>query len=145
MPIYMKYGTIDGGVTAAGLKGWIELESFTWGVTNTRSVTGGSHLNVSDITIDKMVDKASVPLLKQLVFGKPTNGVMMKFYKLIRTVQTLYLEITLDNTLVSSYSLGAEGGSGGAPARESLSLNFAKLNIQYSGQTAFGIVVPPPA
>ncbi len=32
MPIYMKFSSIAGDVTEAGHAGWIELNSFQWGV-----------------------------------------------------------------------------------------------------------------
>jgi type VI secretion system secreted protein Hcp len=145
VPIYLKYGRIEGGVTASGLKGWIALESFQWGVAGTPSAAGGPpHLNVSDITIGKVEDKASVPLLAELVLGRPTNGVMVKFYKTFKSFQKLYLQFSLDNTLVSSYSLNAEGGSGNAQPSESLNLSFTKMEIQSPGQTPVGIIVPPP-
>ena len=32
MPIYVKYGTIAGNVTESGHTGWVEVNSFQWGV-----------------------------------------------------------------------------------------------------------------
>ena len=32
MPIYVKYGAIEGDVTATGHESWIEVNSVQWGV-----------------------------------------------------------------------------------------------------------------
>jgi type VI secretion system secreted protein Hcp len=149
VPIYLKFGPIEGAVTASGLEGWIELGSLVWGVTNPESTTGkggSGRESVSDITIGKAVDRASVQLLKRVVTGEPTSGVMIKFYKSINHTEIEYLRYVLENTLVTSYSFDAFGESTSANSplpTESLSLNFHKVDIQYAGQPVLDITVPP--
>ena len=160
MTIFMKYGSIVGDVTTPGLVGWIELNSFSWGASNSATNASGAtgaaagKVSVGDITIGKVVDAASVQLIKLALTGAETDGVIIQFdkqfYKDARgevpgAGPQDYLQFTLDNTLVTSYSLSSDGNepSAGSPApaepldlpTESLSLTFAKLDIQYTGQT----------
>jgi len=158
----MKYGSIVGDVTTPGLVGWIELNSFSWGASNSATSAssatgaGAGKVSVSDISIGKMVDVASVQLIKMALTGAETDGVIIQFYKQFhRDLPSAvlgvagglqeYLQFTMDNTLVTSYSLSSGGNqpSAGFPApaealdlpTESLSLNFAKLDIRYTDQT----------
>jgi type VI secretion system secreted protein Hcp len=145
--LYLKYGSIEGSVTTPGLKGWIELDSLNWGVTNLPGTSGPGQLSVSDISIGKAVDEASVQLIKQLVAGRPTNGVIMKFYKsTTKGTESEYLQFTLANTLITSYTLDWDGAVSGNSAlpNENLSLSFVKVDIQYVGQAGLVITVPTP-
>src|SRR5688572_25351300 len=65
-PIYMKYDTIKGDVTAVGYKDWIEVNSIQWGVgRGISSPTGGgadreaSAPNISEIVTTKLQDISS--------------------------------------------------------------------------------------
>ena len=87
MSIFMKYGSIVGEVTTPGLVGWIELNSFSWGAsnsaTNASSATGAAagKVSVGDITIGKVVDAATVQLIKMALTGAETDGVIIQFDK----------------------------------------------------------------
>jgi len=144
---FLKYGSIEGSVTTPGLKGWIELDSFSWGVSAQPSVAGGPPpLSVSDISIGKAVDQASVQLIKQLATGQATNGVVIKWYKQsAKDTQTEYFQYVLENTLITSYTVDWDGAVSGNSAlpNESLSLNFLKVDIQYVGQPGIVITASP--
>jgi type VI secretion system secreted protein Hcp len=146
--IFMKYGSIEGSVTTQGLEGWIELDSFSWGASNPSSTSPGAgsagKVSVSDITVGKSVDRATVALIKELVAGQVTDGVLIQFYKDMPAGPQEYLQFTLDNTLVTSYSLSSEADEASdrlrtadtlGPPTESLSLSFVKFDIQYTDQT----------
>ena len=62
--IHIKIETIEGMSTVAGFEKQIQVESFSWGmsqVTNFSSAKGGGagKVNVSDLNIVHLVDKAS--------------------------------------------------------------------------------------
>jgi type VI secretion system secreted protein Hcp len=152
MPIYMKYGSINGDVTAPGYQGWIELDSFQWGATSPPTTPGAAgKVSVSDVTLTKTTDAATVNLIKELLAGTPTDNVTIAFIKLSFRKLTgavsnePYLQYTLDNTLITSYSLslGVEEAntSTAQPAEnlslpsESLSLNFVQFDVHYTDQT----------
>src|SRR4051812_35296833 len=132
MPIYMQYKGIDGDATQAGFKDWIKVESFHFGVGRGISTQTGAALNreasepsVSEITVTKLLDKASGNLMQNVCTEK--KGVDCK----IAFVSTgdpgeKYLEYTLTNTLISGLSVS----SGGDRPTESVSLNFTKVEIE---------------
>ena len=135
MPIYMKYDSIDGDVTAAGHEKWIEVNSFQWGVgRGISSPTGGSSdreasaPSVSEIVVTKPTDIASVKLLDESLEGEGTD-VTIDFCKTDKGQLNVYLSYTLNNTMISGFSMS----SGGDRPLESVSLNFTKIQCRDIG------------
>jgi type VI secretion system secreted protein Hcp len=135
-PIYMKFEGIDGEVTVQGHEKEIELNSFQFGVGRAiTSPTGGSSNreaslpSISEITITKMMDKASTKLFEEALLGTGNKKVDI-FFVLIggQGAPVTYAQYTLENVLVSGYSVS----SGGDRPTESLSLNFAKITFKHT-------------
>jgi type VI secretion system secreted protein Hcp len=129
MPIYVQYGTVKGDVTAEGHVGWIEVNSFQWGVgRGISSPTGGSSdressaPSVSEIVVTKPTDIASVNLLDESLQGEGQD-VTIDFCKTDKGALNVYLSYTLNNTMISGFSTS----SGGDRPQESLSFNFTKI------------------
>lgn len=123
MPIYMKYDGIDGEAVAPGHEGWIELNSFSWGM----SQGAGRRTSVGQFSTQRRCDKAT-PLL----FQACAAGQHIKHAEL-RTVSPrsgVSCYVKLYDILISSYQTGGAIGGGDAPT-ESLSLNFAKYEISH--------------
>ena len=144
MPIYIKYGDIKGDVTAEGHKGsdgWVEVNSFQWGVgRGISSPTGGSSdreasaPSVSEITVTKTMDSTSPKLLQEALQGQGTT-VKIFFVDILKNGTTrLYAEYDLSNVLISGYS----DSSGGDRPTESLSLNFTKVQYTFYTQNPDG-------
>jgi type VI secretion system secreted protein Hcp len=132
MPIYMQYGSLKGDVTAEGHVGWIEVNSFQWGVgRGISSPTGGSSdreasaPSVSEIVVTKPTDIASVDLLKESLEGEGQD-VTIDFCKTDKGALNVYLSYTLNNTMISGFSCS----SGGDRPQESLSFNFTKIQCR---------------
>ena len=132
MPIYMNYNDIKGDATAEGHEGWIELNSCQWGVgRGISSPTGASAdrestaPSVSEITVTKDTDIGSTKMLNEAYQGEGQK-VVIDFCKTDKGKLEVYLEITLEDCLVSGYSLS----SGGDRPSESLSLNFTKIEFK---------------
>jgi type VI secretion system secreted protein Hcp len=135
MAIYMKFGGIEGDVTAEGHTGWIELKSLQWGVgRGVSSPTGGiadresSAPSVSECTVTKDNDTSSDGLLTEAFTGDGGgNGatVQIDFTRTQAGALVVYQTITLTNVIISGYSTS----SGGDRPSESLSLNFVKIAV----------------
>jgi type VI secretion system secreted protein Hcp len=132
MPIYMQYGSIKGSVTAAGHAGWIEVNSFQWGVGRGISSPTGSSCDrdasapsVSEIVVTKPTDIATVNILRESLGGEGQE-VTIDFSKTDQGALSVYLSYTLSNTLISGYSIS----SGGDLPEESISLNFTKIQCR---------------
>jgi type VI secretion system secreted protein Hcp len=130
----MKYGALDGEVTAVGYEKWIELHSFQWGVGRGISAGAGgaskreaSAPSISEITVSKTMDSFSPLALKEAIGGK---GVSVKI-DLTRTdaagKHVAFEKYVLDGTMISGYSIS----SGGDRPSESISLNFTKVDSEY--------------
>jgi len=148
VPIYMKFGSIDGDVTTQGYKNWIELNSFQYGVA--RGVSSGaggatresSAPSISEIVVTKHFDKASAKLYQDSVAGTFDTKVEIKMNTTTKNATETFLTFELTDCGVSSYSLS----SGGDNPMESLSLNFVKIMVtptplDKSGQIKKGDVV----
>jgi type VI secretion system secreted protein Hcp len=129
MPIYVKYNNIPGDVTAAGHEKWIEVNSFQWGVgRGISSPTGGSSdreasaPSVSEIVVTKPIDIASAKLLDESLEGEGED-VTIDFCKTDKGQLNVYLSYTMNNTMISGYSIS----SGGDRPQESLSFSFTKI------------------
>lgn len=135
MAIYMKYGALDGEVSAKGYEKWIELGSLQWGVGRGISSpsSGGaskreaSAPSISEVTVTKTLDAFSPLALKAAVGGE---GVTVKI-DLTRTdnsgTHVAYQKYILTDTMISGYSIS----SGGDRPSESMSLNFTKFDSEY--------------
>jgi len=140
MSAYIKFSAVPKGESLAtgheGSAGWIEISSFSWGAG--RSVSSGvgtsskreaSAPSVSDITVTKILDSTSPPILQQTLFGKGQT-VQIDFTTQQSDKLETYLTYTLTNTLISGYNVS--GSSADRPV-ESLTLNFTKVEMAYQG------------
>jgi len=123
--------SVKGDATAANWEGWVELNSFQFGVgRGISSPTGGSAdressaPSVSEITITKDQDSSTGPLLTAALQGEGVT-VIIDFVKTSSGQLLKYMEYTLTNTIISGWSTS----SGGDRPSESISLNFTKVQV----------------
>jgi type VI secretion system secreted protein Hcp len=125
---YVKFDGITGEVVENAHQGWIEIASFQWAVT--RAATAGAASRVprnaspSSLTFTKRVDKASVLLQKASVEGTHFKTVVFDF---MSKTKGEYYQVTLNDVLVSGFRLN----SGSDRPSESITLNFAKVDVKY--------------
>jgi type VI secretion system secreted protein Hcp len=147
MPIYMKYGSVNGSVTASGFEKWIELASFSWGVGRNLSTPTGASADreasapsVSDIAITKQTDISSFKLLEEALWGQGQT-VKISFTTTVQNKTDEYLGFELTNTMISAYA----PSSGGDRPTESLSLNFTKFQVKFKENDLSGAKLGGPA
>lgn len=136
MPIYMKFGDIQGSVTEDKHSKWIEVMSFQWGVgRGITSPTGStddreaSSPSVSEIVVTKQNDVASIGLLQATLGGQDPLDVQIDFTQTSGSggAQRVFLMYKLKNTLVSGYSTSSGGSD--RPS-ESITLNFTEIHVE---------------
>jgi type VI secretion system secreted protein Hcp len=123
--------------SAAGTPSSDDLVSdiLDWGFTTesagaSRGAGGGAGKpKFGDMHIVKTVDKATPLLLKACASGTHFPSVTLVVRKAGGDPK---LTVTMDDVVISSYQTG--GSSGGERPTESLSLNFTKIEFQYSKQ-----------
>jgi type VI secretion system secreted protein Hcp len=132
-PIFMKIDGIDGDVTAQGHEKEIELNSFQFGAKLDVSPisSGGASagkVSLSEIVGTKIMDKSSPLLFQKLVTGSHIPQVDIYFVKFTNGSPQTYAHYILQDVLISGYSVS----SGGDIPTESLSLNFAKIQFEFT-------------
>ena len=148
MAIYMDFDGVKGDVTTAEYKGWIELNSFQFGVSRAVSSGAGgatresSAPSISEIVVSKYLDASSPKLYQDSLAGAFDTKVTIKMTSTTKNKVETFLTYELTDCGVSSYS---QSSGGDAPV-ESLSLNFTKIMmtptpLDKSGQVKKGDVV----
>lgn len=135
MAIYMKYGALDGEVTAVGYEKWVQCHSFQFGVGRGIAApgTGGGSKreatapSVSEMTVTTTTDSFSPLILKEALGGKATEVKIELTQTDAAGKQIAFQKYVLTNTLVS----GLSTSTGGDRPSESLSLNFTKFESLY--------------
>jgi len=136
--IYVKLDEIDGESTDSKHAGWIEIQSFSWGATQSAapSATSGSahsssRVDISDFNLMKAADKASPKLFSNCAAGKHIKSATIEVCKATGDGgQVPYLTYKMEDVIISSYQ-NSGAGHGDVPG-ESLSLKFAKFTMEYA-------------
>jgi type VI secretion system secreted protein Hcp len=134
---FLKIEGIDGESTDKTHPNEIEIDSFSWGVTNTGSASsgggGGAGKAVSqDFHFAAGTTKASPNLMLACATGRHFPRATLTCRKAGGSGQVEFLKIKLSDCLISSYSLGGSP-SGEAPVPEDqFSINFVKIDFLYT-------------
>ncbi len=139
------------GIAGSGPGGSIQIDSFSFGVSNPTTVgsgtsgAGAGKASLSDFSITKIFDSSSPKLFDNAINGMLISSVVLKVYRNTSAGggTTEYLMITLKNVIISMYKLddGTSGGqspcapSDGGRPMESVSFNFEQIEIQYMPQS----------
>lgn len=140
---FLKIEGIEGQSVQKGHEKEIELESFSFGVTNQGSFhkngtgAGKGKASISDLSFSKVVDKSSPLLFKAAASGRhiPSATITTQMQG-GDNAPVVYYKIVLTDVLVSSYQ--NSGSQGGDEIMESFSLNFGKIDFTHTGQTNEG-------
>ena len=150
--MFLKIEGVDGEATTTTHKGWIDIQSWSWGVSQTATAGAGGGATAGrltgHVTLIKRIDKAT-PLL----FKRCSDGTVLPLatVELARSGggQT-YLKYEMKEVIVSSIAHGDLDGDG-VPDEE-IKLDFTGVTLTYTqldasgkplGQTsAAGAIVP---
>jgi type VI secretion system secreted protein Hcp len=137
--IFAKIGDIKGESTDAKHKDEIEVLSFSWGVANPASVAVGGgaaagKATFQDLTIVHQIDKASPALIRACATGKHLKEAIITHRKAGKQQQEYFI-VKMNDVIITGVS---HGGTSGQPYSESVSLAFAKVELEYKPQKADG-------
>jgi type VI secretion system secreted protein Hcp len=134
--MFLKLDGCDGESADSEHTDEIDVLAFSWGMTQSGSMHlagggGSGKVNVQDMSITKYLDKASTVLMQKCCAGKHFTSAVLTCRK-AGDKPIKYLQVTMEEVLVSSIS---EGGSGGEDKQtENITLNFAKVKVEYTPQ-----------
>ena len=139
---FLKIDGIQGESRDDRHKDEIDIESFSWGETQsgTFAVGGGGgagKVSMQDFHFTMTVNKASPALFLACAQGDHIKNAILTCRKAGKKQQE-FMKVTMNDVLVSSFQIG---GAGGVVPTDQISLNFAKIEIEYKEQDATGKIV----
>jgi type VI secretion system secreted protein Hcp len=133
---FLKIEGIEGESTDDAHKNWIEVLSFSWGVTQVASAaasTAGSlssqRANFSDFSIVKALDKGTPKLMVACASGEHLRSVTMEICRAGGDKQK-YMEYKMTDVIVTSVRPGGSGHGETLPLEE-ISFNYGKIELNY--------------
>jgi type VI secretion system secreted protein Hcp len=147
MDQFIKISGIQGESNDHKHKGEIDVLAWSWGMSQAGSFGGQSgggsgKVNVQDLSFTKYIDKSTPDLMLHCCNGKHIPDCTLVVRKAGGDNPLEYLTIKMSDVLVSSVSTGGSGGED--RLTENVTLNFAKVNLDYKEQTAQGGVGATP-
>jgi type VI secretion system secreted protein Hcp len=140
MDMFIQIGTIKGESRDKVHKEKIDVLAWSWGMSNSGSAhmgggAGAGKVNVQDLSITKYIDKSSTDLMLAACNGKHFPDATLIVRK-AGEKPVEYLKIKLTDVLITSVSTGGSGGED--RLTENVSLNFAKVKVDYTPQKQDG-------
>ncbi len=123
-----------------GPKGDVDVLAWSWGMSQSGTTHmggggGAGKANFQDLSFTKYIDNSTNALMTALAKGSHIDKVVL----LVRKAgegQQRYVEITMEEVLVTSVSTGGSGGED--RLTENVTLNFAKVKFVYAKQDSKG-------
>ena len=142
MDMFMDIATIPGESKDAKYSKKIDVLAWSWGVSQSGTFhTGGGggagKANVQDLSFTKWIDDASAPLQLATCTGKHLPTALLIVRKAGEQPYE-YLKIAMTDVMVTSVSTGGSGGED--RLTENVTLNFAKVAVDYFVQNEKGAV-----
>jgi len=132
---YVSMKGIKGAVTESKHKDWIDVQSYSFGLSNDSSVGAGTQKNrvmgstrLHDLTFSRLVDKASPVIMQSACEAKNFDEVKIEFVRPGKSGEEVYHTMKFENCVITSWQQAGHGGSQGS---ESLSLNFVKVENKF--------------
>jgi len=143
---FLKIDGVQGESTDSKHKGEIELESFSWGETNSggHGAGGGGgagKVSVQDLHFVMKLNKASPKLLLACAMGQHLKQVVLTARKAGKQQQE-FLVYKFTDLLISSYQTGASAQDLEGPL-DQVSFNFARIEMEYRPQKPDGSLDAP--
>ena len=148
MAIYLlEIDGIKGESTDSKHPGTIEVESFSWGLSNTGSASAGGgagagKASFQDFSFVTPVSQASPELFLACASGEHIKTATL-FVRKSGGKQQDYLTIQMSDVLVSSYKEAGDTTERRSVPMDSVAINFAKIEIEFIRQNPDGGVGVP--
>jgi type VI secretion system secreted protein Hcp len=129
--MFLQLGDIQGESTARGHEKWIDIVSWSWGVTNPTTVGAGNigltagRANVAELNLMKFADSATPRLLDAACKGTHFPAATLAVRRSSDGLE--YLKIRIEEISVTSVQLS----TGGERPAESVGLSFARVVVDY--------------
>lgn len=139
---FVNIDGIEGESTDEKHSGWIEIQSFGSGlsqtVSRTASSAGGASAERADFrefSFEKYLDKATPKLALACADGSHINQIKVEICR-AGTDKVKYMEFIMTDCIISAVDIDGDGGD--AFPSESVSINYGKIEWVYTQQKRAG-------
>lgn len=134
--MFIKIGDIKGEARDDTHRDEIDVLSWSWGMNQSGSMQisgggGAGKVNVQDLSFSKFVDKSSTNLMLACCNGKHYPEALLTVRK-AGEKPVEYIKIKMEDLLITGVSTGGSGSED--QITENVSLNFAKVKVEYTPQ-----------
>ena len=138
---FLKLDGIDGESADSRHKGEIDVESWSWGESQAAGAAhggggGAGKVSMQDLQFVMKVNKASPHLMLACASGRHINLAVLTCRKAGKDQQD-FLQLRFTDLLVSFFQTAGDANAD-AVATDRVSLNFAKIEMEYWPRTAGG-------
>ena len=129
--MFLKIDDVPGESEAAGHPDEIDVLAWGWGTSGSAGGGGGAgKVSVQDISFTKEMGRASPSIMQKCCDGSNIGEIKLTLCTIGSvTPEHCYLQITLENAIVSSYSIGAQGED--PVPIEKVTFTFQKIKMDY--------------
>jgi type VI secretion system secreted protein Hcp len=144
---FLKLDGVQGESQKSKHEGEIEIQSFSWGVSNPTNVGHGGGMAAgksthADFSIVKVTDKSSPTLFLNCCLGKHFNKMTLAVQKSTgNNTGEVYLQMDFKNVFVTSLAWSGSGGAGATASdtpHETVSFSYEEVKLSYKPQGADG-------
>ena len=135
---FLKIGTICGESSDQNHSQWIEILSFSCGVTQTATGSASSggartaeRCNLQDFSVVKALDDSSPLLFKSCAAGEHISEVKLEICRATGD-KAKYMEYKMADVVITSVRPGGAAQGGETLPLEEVSFNFGKITLTYS-------------
>ena len=138
--MFIKIGDLKGESKDSKHKDQVDVHSWSWGMSNSGTTHkggggGSGKVNVHDLTFTKYIDFSSIALQLACANGRHYPSALLTMRKAGQHPLE-YLKIKMTEVLVTSVITGGSGGQD--RLTENITLNFARVSVDYQKQAANG-------
>jgi type VI secretion system secreted protein Hcp len=137
---FLRIDGIEGESTDSKHKGWLDVDSWSWGESQPIPPAAGGGGGAGRVTFQDFQFAARVSKASPKLFLACASGQHMKEARLVAVhggaMQQEFLTWTFSDVLVTGYQTG--GAEGDVGPMDQVSLNFSKVRVEYKAQKADG-------
>jgi type VI secretion system secreted protein Hcp len=139
--MFLKLNGVDGESKDKAHTKEIDVLSWSWGMSNSGSAhvgggAGSGKVSVQDLSVTKYIDSSSAKIMLSCCDGTHFDTALLTVRKAGGADPVEYVKINLQEVLITSVATGGEGGDD--RLTENVTLNFAKVKVEYLPQEAKG-------
>ena len=143
---FLKIDGVPGESADVKHKGEIQLDSFSWGETNTGSPGpggggGSGKVQMQDLVVSMAVSKASPKLMLACATGKHHKEAVLTARRAAGKAQQEFLVFKFKEVVITSYVIG--GSEQGDAPIDQASLGFSSIEMEYRPQKSDGSLDAP--